>query len=129
HVDAGGLVLFAILFWWQIPHFLAIAMFRKKDYAAAGLQVMPNVAGIPATWRATLNFSATLVACTLLLFPIGVAGRGYLVAAGILGAIFCGFATYGFMGTEKQTPRRARMLFAYSIVYLIALFIAIALGA
>jgi heme o synthase len=129
HIDAGGLVLFAILFWWQIPHFLAIALFRKKDYEAAGLKVMPNVAGDAATWRAILNFSGTLVACTLLLFPLGVAGRGYLVAAGILGALFCAFATYGFAGTDDQTPKRARMLFAYSIVYLIALFIAIALGA
>jgi protoheme IX farnesyltransferase len=129
HIDAGGLVLFAILFWWQIPHFLAIALFRKKDYEAAGLQVMPNVAGDAATWRAVLNFSGTLVACTLLLFPLGVAGRGYLIAAGILGAIFCALATYGFAGTDAQTPKRARALFVYSMVYLVALFIAIALGA
>jgi protoheme IX farnesyltransferase len=129
HVDAGGLVLFAILFWWQIPHFLAIALFRQKDYEAAGLKVMPSAAGTAATWRAVLNFSGTLTACTLLLFPLGVAGRGYLVAAGILGALFCAFALHGFLGDEEQSPKRARMLFAYSIVYLVALFIAIALGA
>lgn len=128
-VDAGGLALFAILFWWQIPHFLAIALFRKDDYGAAGLQVMPNVAGNAATWRAILNFTGALVASTLLLFPLGVAGKGYLVAAGILGALFCALATYGFAGQIENGTKRARMIFAYSIVYLIALFIAIALGA
>ena len=128
-VDAGGLALFAILFWWQIPHFLAIALFRKQDYKSAGLHVMPNVAGHGATWRAILNFSGALVASTLLLFPLGVAGRGYLVAAGILGAIFCALATYGFVGDDAHTPKRARTLFAYSILYLVALFVAIALGA
>ncbi|HEX7664419.1 MAG TPA: heme o synthase [Polyangiaceae bacterium] len=129
-VDAGGLALFAILFWWQIPHFLAIALFRRKDYADAGLKVMPNVAGEPATWRAILNFTGALVASTLLLFPLGVAGRGYLVAAGLLGAAFCAVATWGFTAENSEiATKRSRWLFAYSIVYLVALFVAIALGA
>lgn len=129
-VDAGGLALFAILFWWQIPHFLAIALFRKKDYEAAGLKVMPNVAGDPATWRAILNFTGALVGSTLLLFPLGVAGRGYLLAAGLLGIGFCAVATWGFTAKDAAIAiKRSRWLFAYSIVYLMALFVAIALGA
>ncbi|WP_394847576.1 heme o synthase [Pendulispora brunnea] len=127
HCDAGGLALFAILFFWQIPHFLAIALFRKEDYARAGLQVMPNVLGISATKQSIITHTGALVASTLLIFPLGIAGRGYLVTAFVLGCVFLGWASYGLRETSGN--KWARSLFFYSIAYLVLLFIALAADA
>lgn len=125
-VDVGGLVLFGILFFWQIPHFLAIALFRRNDYAAAGLHVMPNVAGVPATKRAMVNYTAALVATSLLVFPLGIASGGYLIGAFALGCVFLAWACAGLgrpdNAAEPTKDRWARSFFAISIVYLLALF-------
>ena len=123
HIDAGGMVLFSVLFFWQIPHFLAIALFRRDDYARAGLVVMPNVAGERAVKHAIVRYLVALVAATLLLVPLGVAHRGYLVVAGVLGAIFFGWGCYGLR--EDAGRRWARSLFAVSIPYLLFVFAAL----
>ena len=120
HVDPGGLALFGVLFFWQIPHFLAIALFRKADYARAGLHVMPNTLGDAATKNGVIVYTAALVATTLLLYPLGVAGRAYLVASFVLGCVFLGWGCLGMRGGSGA--RWARSLFAYSIVYLVLLF-------
>ncbi len=127
HCDAGGLALFAILFFWQIPHFLAIALFRKDDYARADLHVMPNVLGVTATKQSIISHTGALVASTLLVFPLGIAGRGYLITAFVLGCGFLGLASYGLR--ERAGDRWARVLFFYSIAYLVLLFIALAADA
>jgi protoheme IX farnesyltransferase len=127
HVDAGGLVLFGILFFWQIPHFLAIALFRKADYARAGLHVMPNAIGVLPTKQSIISHTAALVASSLLVFPLGIAGRGYLVTAFVLGCVFLGWASYGLRETAQD--RWARSLFRYSMVYLVLLFVALAADA
>jgi protoheme IX farnesyltransferase len=123
-IDAGGLVLFAVLFLWQIPHFHAIALFRREEYARAGLKVLPNVSGDDVTKHAIVRYLAVLVAASLLLFPLGVAHRGYLFSAGLLGAIFFGWGCYGLRDAVREQPLRkwARSLFAISIVYLVLLF-------
>ena len=125
-VGAGGLVLFGILFFWQIPHFLAISIFRREDYARAGLLVMPNTLGARATERMIVRFSFALVVLSLLLVPLGVEGRGYLVAAAVLGALFFAYSCYG--AHAKNADRWARSLFASSIVYLVLLFVALVAG-
>ena len=127
-IDLSGLVLFAILFIWQIPHFHAIALFRREEYARAGLKVMPNVVGDDATKHAIVRYLAVLVAATLLLFPLGVAHRGYLFIAGVLGAVFFGWGCYGLRPSLRDQPLRkwARSLFALSIVYLVLLFTVLA---
>jgi protoheme IX farnesyltransferase len=125
-VGAGGVVLFGILFLWQIPHFLAISIFRRHEYAKAALLVMPNTEGIRATQGLIIRFSFGLVLVSLLLVPLGVEGRGYLVAAGLLGAIFFAASCYG--PRAKSTMRWARSLFVLSIVYLILLFVALVAG-
>jgi len=127
HCDPGGLALFAILFFWQIPHFLAIALFRKEDYARAGLHVMPNVLGITATKQSIISHTGALVASTLLIFPLGIAGRAYLVTSFLLGCGFLGWASYGLR--ERAGNRWARSLFFYSIAYLVLLFVALAADA
>ncbi len=123
HVDPGGLALFGVLFFWQIPHFHAIALFRKEDYARAGLKVMPNALGDEATRRAIVSYTAALVASTLLVYPLGVSGRVYLVTAFVLGCGFLGWATLGLR--PSAGTRWARGLFAYSLVYLVLLFVAL----
>lgn len=123
NVGWGGVVLFAILFFWQVPHFLAISIFRREDYARAGLKVMPNTAGLKATKHAVVRYLLALVAVSLLLVPLGVERRGYLACAGLLGGVFFGWGCYGLR--DSAGARWARSLFAVSIVYLVLLFSAL----
>lgn len=123
-IDAAGLVLFGLLFTWQVPHSLAIALFRKGEYARAGLVVMPNVTGDVAVKHAIARWLVPVVACSLLVVPLGlVHGLGYVVAVSLLGLMF--FAA-GVAGLGKTSDRRwARGLFLVSLVYLVGVFIAL----
>jgi protoheme IX farnesyltransferase len=123
-IDAAGMVLFAILFLWQVPHFLAISIFRREDYARAGLKVLPNTHGIKATKHSIVRYTFALVAVSLLLVPLGVERASYLFAAGLLGAIFFAWGCWGLRATASD--RWARRLFVVSILYLVALFCALA---
>jgi protoheme IX farnesyltransferase len=122
-LDAPGLALFAILFLWQIPHFLAIAIYRGADYARAGFKVLPNAITPRATRLTIVLFSVGLVAATILLQPLHVAGPWYLGCAALLGAVFIGWAAAGLRRAAENAW--ARSLFFYSIVYLTLLFVAI----
>lgn len=122
-IDAAGVILFAVLFLWQIPHFAAITLFRKADYARAGLVVMPNVVGELAARHTIIRWIFALVAASLLIVPLGLAGRGYLFAATLLGAVFFIWGCYGLRaGTGKKW---AKSLFGISILYLMLLFAAL----
>jgi protoheme IX farnesyltransferase len=123
-IDAPALVLFAILFLWQIPHFLAIAIFRATDYAHAGFKVLPAAISERATRLTIVGFSVLLVVVTILLEPLHVAGIRYMLAAALLGAIFIGWSAAGFRRTADRGW--ARSLFFFSIVYLTLLFVALA---
>jgi protoheme IX farnesyltransferase len=123
HLDAPGLALFAVLFLWQIPHFLAIATYRGADYARAGIKVLPQTVSVRATRATMFAFSVALVAVTLALEPLRVAGPRYAVVATLLGAVFVGWAAAGFRRAAEN--RWARSLFLYSIVYLTLLFVAL----
>jgi protoheme IX farnesyltransferase len=125
-IDAAGAVLFAILFLWQVPHFIAIALFRKADYARAGLVVTPNVTGELASRHTIIRWIFALVASSLLIVPLGVAGHGYLIIASLLGAVFF---TWGCYGLRAGTGDRwAKSLFGISILYLVLLFAALAIN-
>lgn len=125
-IDTTGVVLFMVLFLWQIPHFIAIALFRKRDYARAGLVVTPNVVGELASRHAIVRWIFPTVATSLLVVPLGLAGHGYLVIASLLGAVFF---TWGCYGLRSETgPRWAKSLFGISIVYLVLLFAALAIN-
>ena len=124
-IDAAGAVLFAILFFWQIPHFVAIALFRKADYARAGLVVLPNVTGELAARHTIIRWIFAGVAASLLVVPLGLAHHGYLIVATLLGAVFF---TWGCYGLKEGTGHRwAKSLFGISIVYLTLLFAALAI--
>lgn len=124
-IDAAGMVLFGVLFLWQIPHFCAIALFRKADYARAGIFVLPNVTGELATRHTIVRWTFALLATSLLLVPLGVAHHGYLIAASVLGAVFFVWGCYGLR--QGTAAKWAKSLFAVSIVYLTLLFAALAI--
>lgn len=119
-IDVAGAVLFAILFLWQIPHFCAIALFRKADYARAGIFVLPNTTGELATRHTIVRWTFALVATSLLVVPLGVAHRGYLIGATVLGAVFFTWGCYGLR--EGSGAKWAKSLFGISILYLVLLF-------
>jgi protoheme IX farnesyltransferase len=124
----GGLsmesfVLFLIIFLWTPPHFWALAMFKMKDYGAAGVPMLPNVSGEATTRFQILAYSLVLVPVGVLPYVLGFAGPVYGAAAALLGAYFVwlAFKTYRMAdGDEKMLP--AKRLFGFSILYLFALF-------
>jgi protoheme IX farnesyltransferase len=108
------------MFLWQLPHFFALAILFKNDYAAAGMKVLPNTSGETMTRRVILETTAALVPVTVLLYPLGVVGKGYLATALALGAAFIVASSLGLRADSGR--RWARGVFASSIVYLAALF-------
>ncbi len=125
--DAGGLALFALLFFWQLPHFLSVSLYLKEDYARGGLRVFALVHGDRATriWIATLTLA--LVPVSLLLVPLGLAGPAYGFAAAILGGGLAGHALLGVLQAGAG-QRWARSFFLLTLAYLTLLFAALLVG-
>jgi protoheme IX farnesyltransferase len=120
-IDPPGLVLFAILFLWQVPHFLAIAFFRRAEFARAGLLVQPNEPdGERQARRNVVQYTAALVAVSLMFVPLGVAGRMYFAVAACSGAVFLAHGLKG-MRRPASTERWARAEFIGSLAYLVVL--------
>ena len=95
-LDLPGVLLFAVMFLWQVPHFLAITLFRKEEYARAGLVVQPNEPGGEREARANIvRYTVALVAVSLLFVPLGVGRGAYLAVALMIGAVFLGYAIAG----------------------------------
>jgi protoheme IX farnesyltransferase len=118
-----GVLLFGIMFIWQVPHFLAIATFRRDDYARAGLKVLPVERGDRVTRIHIVAYLIALLAVSFALVGTGVGGRLYLGSAVALGAVFLGFGVWGLR--PSAGVRWARGLFAVSILYLVLLFAAL----
>src|SRR5205823_1582721 len=90
-------LLFAVMFLWQVPHFLAITLFRREEYARAGLVVQPNEpGGEPEARRNIVRYSVALVAVSLLFVPLGI-GRGFYFATALLSGLL-------FLGPAASTP-------------------------
>lgn len=118
-VGAVGWILFAIIFFWQPPHVWAIALFRKQDYLAAGIPMLPNVIGDqPTRWR-MLWYALGLVPVTLAPVPLDLLGMPYFCAALLLDAWF---VWHCVRVLREQTDAAARSLFHVSLLYLFALF-------
>ncbi|MGI8872523.1 MAG: heme o synthase [Candidatus Limnocylindria bacterium] len=124
-VGVPALVLFAIVFYWTPPHFWALALRYRGDYAAAGVPMLPVVRGELETARQILLYSVLLVIVSLLLFPAAGMGLIYLVAAIVLGALFLLNAVR--LRLALGGGPAAIRLFRYSISYLTLLFGAVAL--
>jgi protoheme IX farnesyltransferase len=118
-----ALVLFAVVFLWTPPHFWALALLIKRDYAAAGVPMLPVVRGERETARQIVLYTVGLVAFTLAPALWGQFGLIYLVSAVALGASVLWFA---WRLKRERTPRRAALLFHYSLAYLALLFVAMA---
>ena len=125
-VGLPALLLFAIVFAWTPPHFWALALKYREDYAKAGVPMMPVVHGVAETARQILLYSILLVCVTLMFGPVGQMGVIYLTAAVALGAIFIYLAWQLVRSTEERVAMR---LFRYSITYLGLLFTAMAVDA
>ena len=114
--------LFAILFVWQLPHFLAIATFRAPEYARAGLKVQPNVSGRASTERAIIFYCLLLTAVAVAPWLMGMTGAAYGVVA--LGSSLA-FLAVALHGRGLLPPERwARRLFIASMPYLVVVFAA-----
>jgi heme o synthase len=126
NVTIAALLLFAIVFFWTPPHFWALALLIRRDYEAAGVPMLPVVRGERETTKQIALYSGVLVAVTASPFLWGTLGLPYLVAALALGAIFFVLA----LGLRREpTPRRAALLFHFSLLYLALLFAAMAVDA
>jgi protoheme IX farnesyltransferase len=121
-VGQGALWLFLVLFVWQIPHFLAIAIFRAEDYRAAGMAVLPVVKGVPAAKRAVVAWSFVLALVTLLPAWIGVVRPAYLLVAAPAAVLFIALAVSGLQ--QGASARWARRLFFASMPYLVVVYAA-----
>jgi len=126
-LEWAGIALFGILFFWQLPHFIAIAVFRQDDYTRAGIKVLPAVRGLRVAKFHALFHSVLLLTVSLVLLPLQVAGLLYGVVATVLGV---GIIVIAIRGLNPEAGAKwARQLFAASLVYLPLLFAALALDA
>ncbi|HJQ16378.1 MAG TPA: heme o synthase [Allosphingosinicella sp.] len=123
-VGALPLLLFAIIFLWTPPHFWALSLFVRSDYAAAGVPMLPVVAGAAATRRQILIYSVAMGVAAVAPWPLGLAGPIYGVAALLLSLAFLLLALRVFVSraSEPAAMKAERRLFAYSVLYLFALF-------
>jgi protoheme IX farnesyltransferase len=130
-IGIPALVLFAIVFYWTPPHFWALSLRIRKDYAAAGIPMLPVVRGIPETTRQIGLYTILMVALSLLLWPAGEMGLIYLGAAVGLGAVFLwqAYRLWRRGASEEASTQGAIALYRYSISYLSLLFLAVAVDA
>jgi protoheme IX farnesyltransferase len=120
-------LMFAIIFLWTPPHFWALSLFVRSDYAAAGIPMLPVVAGIENTRRQIFLYTLPMVAAAIAPWPLGLAGAAYGVAAAVLGFVFLVLAgrVLANRAAEPTDMAPEKHLFAYSVFYLFALFAAL----
>jgi protoheme IX farnesyltransferase len=118
-VHAWALLLFLIVFIWTPPHFWALAIFRREDYARAMIPMLPVTHGVTYTRWHVLFYTLLLFAVTMLPWLTGMSGMFYLGGATVLGAVFI---YYAIRLLNPPSERFAMVVFGYSIVYLMLLF-------
>ena len=123
NLTVPALFLFLIVFFWTPPHFWALALLIKRNYAAAGIPMLPVVRGERETVKQIVLYSFVMVAATVVPFLWGTLGVAYLVAAIVLGA---GFIWLAVQLARRTTPRHASLLFHLSLLYLALVFVAAA---
>ena len=118
-LDPNSLLLFLIIFVWTPPHFWALAIYRRDDYAAADIPMLPVTHGVEFTRLQILLYTILLFIVTLLPYLVGMSGLFYLGGAVLLGA---GFLYYAILMRFNHDDRLAMRTFSYSIIYLMLLF-------
>ena len=124
-VGWGAVALFAIIFFWTPPHFWALSLYRSGEYAAAGVPMLPVVAGPRETKRQMLLYTLMLWPATLAPFLLGMAGPLYGIAAGGLSLLFTGSAVRVWRESDEIGERGARQMFHFSLLYLFLIFAAL----
>jgi protoheme IX farnesyltransferase len=117
--SGDALLLFLIIFIWTPPHFWSLALYRAREYAQAGIPMLPVTHGSKFTRQYILFYTILLAGVTLMPFATGMSGLFYLLGASALNA---GFIAYAWKLCRKHSDALARKTFAYSIQYLTALF-------
>jgi len=115
-MDPAAWLLFLILFLWQPPHFLALAMLKTEEYRAGNLPMLPVVKGFAETKRQMMLWGSVLFPASVLLFIHGSVGYVYLIVMGVMGLVYMVLLFQGF--NAKDDLAWARKLFGYSILYL-----------
>jgi protoheme IX farnesyltransferase len=119
NIGWGAIALFAIIFFWTPPHFWALSLYRSGDYAAAGVPMLPVVAGARETKRQMLLYTLVLWPVSLTPVLLGVGGALYAAGALLLSAMFTVLA---ILVCRDPTNRSARRMFAFSVLYLFLIF-------
>ncbi|MES2136363.1 MAG: heme o synthase [Pseudomonadota bacterium] len=124
HVAALPLLLFAIIFLWTPPHFWALSLFVRSDYAAAGIPMMPVVAGSQSTRKQIFLYTLPMAAAAIAPWPLGLAGAVYGVCALVLNFVFLVLAARVFANgtSDPKQMEPEKHLFGFSVFYLFALF-------
>ena len=123
------LLLFTLIFLWTPPHFWALSLFVRSDYAAAGVPMLPVVSGPKVTRQQILLYTLPMAAAAVAPWPLGLAGAIYGIAAAALSLVFLVLSMQVFANraTDPAEMKPERRLFAFSIVYLFAIFGALVL--
>ena len=121
------LLLFALIFLWTPPHFWALSLFVRSDYAAANVPMLPVVAGIRNTRLQILLYSVAVVVAAIAPFALGLTGLIYGLSAAVLNTVFIILAATVFANSAEDPSgmKPERRLFAFSILYLFGLFAAL----
>jgi protoheme IX farnesyltransferase len=125
-LDPGAIALFAILFFWQLPHFMAISLYRRSEFASAGIKILPLVYGDRATRWHMLCAALGLAAATFAPHVLGLGGPAYVAVAGSLALGTLLGTAYGLLPRARGTW--ARGYFLATLVYLPALLATLALS-
>ena len=120
-VSLASVLLFAIIFFWTPPHFWALSLFARGDYARAGVPMLPVVAGEAETKRQMLVYTALLLPLGMSPWFVGIAGMTYLVVSTVVGLLFLVCAVNVLRAPEGET-KAAKQMFAFSILHLFLLF-------
>ena len=118
-VSSDALLLFLIIFCWTPPHFWALALYRRDEYAAAGIPMLPVTHGERHTLLQMVLYTILLIAVSVLPFATGMSGAMYLVGTLILGGIFLAYVVRLF---RRYSDSLAKQTFGFSIQYLAMLF-------
>ena len=116
-LEVGAWILFGILFFWQLPHFIAISMFRDSDYGRAGLKTLPNTLGFEAAGRHLGAYTGLLVVVTMLPAFMNLAGVYYLWTAIVSGLIFVALCAAGWLGLVSEL-KWSKVVFFGTLFYL-----------
>jgi protoheme IX farnesyltransferase len=125
-VGWGAIALFAIIFFWTPPHFWALSLYRAGEYKAAGIPMLPVVAGVRETRRQMLLYTLMLWPATAAPWLFGIAGPLYAACAGGLSVLFTACAVRVWRDQAgARGERSARQMFAVSLLYLFLVFAAL----